>query len=325
MLDLTENENPLVSVVMLAYNHDKYIGQAIEGVLAQKSTFPFELIIANDCSTDDTLKICREYQQKNPNIIRILPRDKNLGMSKNFSDALQNSKGKYIAPCEGDDYWINPNKLERQVRFLENNPAYSGACSNVKRFIETQNIYETDIRYHDFKEEEDFSPEILLLQGLIYTPTFIFRNKLFDPKIIENFLVCDIYTELLVSSKGIIKFHNEIDAVYRIHQNGAMHSLIPKNPHRFFKEQIEFLDYFNNATNEKYKIQINQRKSYLKILLALTDQSNSLVIKLSHGLQYFLNKETPKTLQKLKNTFRLVFPNVTQKLKQISQSKVENL
>jgi glycosyltransferase involved in cell wall biosynthesis len=113
---------PTVSVAMITYNHEKFIAQAIESVLMQKTTFPIELVIGEDCSTDGTRRIVEEYARKFPRVIRVGLRQGNVGPSKNGMATLGACRGKYVATLEGDDYWTDPNKLEKQVGFLEANP-----------------------------------------------------------------------------------------------------------------------------------------------------------------------------------------------------------
>jgi glycosyltransferase involved in cell wall biosynthesis len=113
---------PLVSVLMMTYNHIAYIAQAIEGVLRQKVSFPIELVIGEDCSTDGTREVALEYQQRYPDIIRVLAWEKNVGMTRNGYDTTKACRGKYIAFCEGDDYWHHPDKLQRQADHLESHP-----------------------------------------------------------------------------------------------------------------------------------------------------------------------------------------------------------
>ena len=115
-------KDPLVSVMMITYNHAPYIAQAIEGVLRQKVDFPIELVIGEDCSTDGTREIVLEYEKKSPQFIRVIMSDKNVGMKKNALRTGRNCRGKYIAFCEGDDYWHHPDKLQKQVDYLENHP-----------------------------------------------------------------------------------------------------------------------------------------------------------------------------------------------------------
>jgi len=117
----------MVSVLMLTYNHQEFIAQAIEGVLSQKTTFDIELIIANDYSTDNTDSIIKKIIEKDNNAkekIKYINNSKNIGMQPNFILAYNHCKGKYIAECEGDDYWTDPLKLQKQVDFLEANPDY---------------------------------------------------------------------------------------------------------------------------------------------------------------------------------------------------------
>jgi len=113
---------PLVSVMMITYNHAPFIGQAIEGVLQQKTDFPFELIIGEDCSPDGTREIVFEYQKKYPDIIRVITSDKNVGATKNGLRTMKACQGKYLAFCEGDDYWHHPYKLQKQVDYMESTP-----------------------------------------------------------------------------------------------------------------------------------------------------------------------------------------------------------
>ena len=122
------SEKPLVSVFMITYNHEKFIAQAIEGVLMQKTNFPFELIIGEDCSTDRTREIVVDYAQRFPEIIKPILHEKNVGMKSNMNTCMQACSGKYTAICEGDDYWIDSLKLQKQVGFLEAHSDFS-MCS----------------------------------------------------------------------------------------------------------------------------------------------------------------------------------------------------
>jgi glycosyltransferase involved in cell wall biosynthesis len=112
----------LVSVKMITYNHAPYIAQAIEGVLEQQTNFPFELVIGEDCSTDGTREIVFEYQKKYPDVIRVITSESNVGMKRNGYRTTKVCRGEYIAFCEGDDYWHDPSKLQKQVDYLESHP-----------------------------------------------------------------------------------------------------------------------------------------------------------------------------------------------------------
>jgi len=129
-----EIRKPLLSIICLTYNHEKYIRQAITGVMFQKTNFDFELLIADDCSKDSTLSIAKEYAMKYPHIIKVLETDSNVGMYQNEKRVLSNVKSKYIMFCEGDDYWIDKNKIQTQINFLEKNDRISLVFTN--RFID---------------------------------------------------------------------------------------------------------------------------------------------------------------------------------------------
>jgi len=113
---------PLVSVAMVTYNHAPYIADAIKGVLLQETNFQIELVIGEDCSTDGTREIVFNYQKKYPNVIRVITSEKNVGGKENSQRIRKSCRGKYIAYCEGDDYWHDPYKLRKQVDYLEGHP-----------------------------------------------------------------------------------------------------------------------------------------------------------------------------------------------------------
>ncbi len=115
-----------VSVCMIAYNHEKYIEEAVKSVLEQDVSFEYEIVIGEDCSTDTTASILRELERKNLNRIKVIYRPANLGSKANFLNALSECKGEYVAFLEGDDYWTSNNKLQRQVDFLNRNREVAG-------------------------------------------------------------------------------------------------------------------------------------------------------------------------------------------------------
>ncbi len=115
---------PIVSVIMTTYNHSRFIAQAIDSVLSQKTNFPIELIIGEDCSTDNTRQICLDYQQKDPTIIRLFLPEENVGFLRNYGQLLKLCRGKYIAIISGDDYWCDSTKLQKQYDCLEQKEGY---------------------------------------------------------------------------------------------------------------------------------------------------------------------------------------------------------
>ena len=128
---------PLVAVCMTAYNHAPYIGRAIEGVLSQRTTFAVELVLSDDCSTDGTGAICRDYAARYPDRIRLLTGDVNVGMRANYRRTIEACRGRYVAMCDGDDWWCDPLKLQRQVEALEADPACGLSYTRSERRFET--------------------------------------------------------------------------------------------------------------------------------------------------------------------------------------------
>ena len=124
----------MVSVIMLAYNHEKYIAQAIESVLAQRTAFSYELLIGDDASGDTTPEIIRAYAHRAPDRVRPVLRRENLGATKNLSDLMCRARGRYVAYLEGDDFWCDGEKLQRQVDFLEQHADYIG-CTHRCRIV----------------------------------------------------------------------------------------------------------------------------------------------------------------------------------------------
>jgi glycosyltransferase involved in cell wall biosynthesis len=232
MTKQTLNENDIsVSVSMVTYNHEKYIAQAIESVLMQKTNFPVHLFIGDDGSTDETQQICLSYKSKYPDKITLILREKNTGMIYNIKDTFEsafNSGAKYIALLEGDDYWTDKDKLQKQVDFLENNPEYSMCFTNAKRLYEGTN---TIAEYYPFVPENEYSFEELLYYNFVSNLTIVFRNKIHFPDWYIKVFPGDWQMHLLNAKKGKIGFINEYTAVYRHHESGVVsaNSLIDNN------------------------------------------------------------------------------------------------
>ena len=139
---------PLVSIICSTYNHGLYISQCLDGFLMQKTNFPFEILIHDDASTDNTPDIIREYEHNHPQVIRpIYQKENKYSKKEDIFAKYQCSRvrGKYIAICEGDDYWIDPLKLQKQIDFLENNPDYGMIYTTSKVYNQKEGKIEKDI------------------------------------------------------------------------------------------------------------------------------------------------------------------------------------
>lgn len=216
--------NPLVSICCLTYNHENFIRDTLEGFLMQQTNFPIEIIIHEDASTDNTANVIREYQAKHPHLIKpILQTENQYSQGKDvFSITVNQAQGKYIALCEGDDYWTDPLKLQKQVDFLETNPDFSICFHNVA--IINEDYPERNRLFND-----DLTPAIStldnLLEGVNYIATCsavvktnLIRNL---PDWFTNICFGDYALWIIASRHGKIKYINEIMGVYRIHQGGV--------------------------------------------------------------------------------------------------------
>ena len=163
---ISDMEQPLVSICCITYNHAKYIRQCLEGFLMQKTSFSYEIVINDDCSTDGTTDIIREYEARYPNLISPIYHAENeysKGVRGMFATyCFPKAKGKYIAMCEGDDYWIDPLKLQKQVDFMEENPDYSMCFHNAMRLNERAEDKERIKSFCNFNKSRQISTEEII-------------------------------------------------------------------------------------------------------------------------------------------------------------------
>jgi glycosyltransferase involved in cell wall biosynthesis len=213
-----EEIQPKVSVFMITYNHERFIAQAIESVLMQQTDFSYELVIGEDCSTDRTRQICKEYQEKYPDKIRLLLAEKNLGIRENGLRTLRACRGQYIAFLEGDDYWTTPRKLQMQTDFLDSDPDFA-LCFTREDMIDESDGKGVRPRPRDIREVTTI--EDICQDDYISSPTVIFRN---NPAIKDEFTPdCQTFDWILwvfIAQYGKIKFIDEVTAVYRFHKGG---------------------------------------------------------------------------------------------------------
>jgi len=207
------------SIICVTYNHAQYIRQALDGFLMQKTTFPYEIIIADDCSSDGTSAICAEYEERYPDKIRHLKGEYNVGGVENERCAIEASQGEYIAVCEGDDYWIDPKKLQKQVDFLDAHPDYSVTWTRYEKYLQTEDKYLSDGNGDLFTEEQesiDITTHMFLHRWITQYLTMVFRRSAYDNtwcKQYKYYRDSHQFYHLLHNGKGAIL--NFIGGVYR--------------------------------------------------------------------------------------------------------------
>lgn len=237
---------PLVSVLMITYNHEAYIKEAIEGTISQKTNFPIEIVIADDASKDSTPKIIENFANKYPNIIKPILRTKNLGPNTNWLDAYSKCSGKYIALCEGDDYWIDEYKLQKQVDFLEHQRNYIFTFHDT--LILNENTNQKNLRIGDRKIDEIVDLKSLIIENNIATASIVFKNVLDPstfPKWFESISKGDYALLILLAEKGAGILIPGVMSVYRVHGEGVwsgkQYAYHVKEAEKFYKHLIFYL------------------------------------------------------------------------------------
>jgi len=235
-------EAPLVSVTMLAYRHEEFIAQAIESVVGQQCGFPFELIIGEDCSPDRTREIVLEYQRRYPHLIRVLLSDQNVGMQANAVRCAAASRGKYAAPCDGDDYWCDTSKLARQIAVFEQQPECV-LVFHAAKTIDAQSGHEgiTGRRspYSRFLRTEEV---ILGDGGFIPTASIMLRAVPgLNPTWAVNSPVPDYAVQLCAAYLGRVAYIDRVMSVWRTNvPHSWSHRHTPDFSHQFeHARQIE--------------------------------------------------------------------------------------
>lgn len=288
--------NPLVSICCITYNHENYIREAIEGFLIQKTNFHFEILIHDDASIDKTAEIVREYEKLYPQLIRGIYQTENQfskGIKISPTFVWPKARGKYIALCEGDDYWTDPDKLQKQADFLEANPEYGMVYANVT-FVDEQNKLIPPSDYHKTRQNKIIDGYVFYdyLKGTfsIMTNTVLFRKDLIvqlELIDLKKWYIYDIwiYQRIMMNSK-INKFE-EIMGSYR-----NVHDSITKKGFTIEKKDFVLFDnlYFFKKIREKEKYP-QKDIILLKFILILLIKSKIGItnkIKLVLLLFYFL-------------------------------------
>lgn len=210
-----------VSVAICAYNHEKFIAEAIESVLSQEVDFEYEIVVADDYSTDGTASIVQKYQRKHPRIIRLIQNKENVGAIKNDVLVHQACTGEYLAALEGDDYWISKDKLARQVAFLDEHPDYPACFHAVESFndVGERNPHLTPSTEY----RRDLAQEDLLDAVLIYVNSLMYRKSIVSGPFLErygNAVVGDYEFYVMLTKYGPLGYIEGLLSAYRRHSSG---------------------------------------------------------------------------------------------------------
>jgi glycosyltransferase involved in cell wall biosynthesis len=210
----------LVSVVCITFNQEKYISEALDSFLAQKTRFPFEVIVHDDCSTDGTRRVIENYVASYPRIIKpVFQRENQFSQGKRPTFvASKYAKGRYIALCEGDDFWIGTDKLKKQVDVLENNLDYSAVTHQTIKFFEDDRA---EPQLFTEVQKDHWELDDLMLGRKYHTASLMVRGEIFrDNEIPVKIVSGDKAISFLLLSFGKIKYLSEPMAVYRKNPGG---------------------------------------------------------------------------------------------------------
>lgn len=257
----------LLDINIAVYNHARFLRQTLDGVLSQKTTFAFRVLIGDDCSTDGSIDILKEYEARYSNV-EVIYQSKNLGIGKGESNGkilLKNSTAKYLTLLDGDDYWTDVHKLQKQIDFLEKNPGFSITHHRVLLLRNEELVKDY------LNQRTPFTTGIAdLAQGnYIRTVSAIFRNHLTDPAFpykIDD-VTGDYYLYMATATRGKIKYFPEEMGVYRLHQGGIWsHHVAPSMRETWLTNLDKLGPLFSGEITHRLN------KQYLEVAEALMQQ-----------------------------------------------------
>ena len=271
---------PMVSIFCMVYNHEQYVAEAIEGFLMQKTNFSSVIVIGEDCSKDKSREILLQYAERFPGKFKLLLHNTNVGAVKNQELVLENCNGKYIALCEGDDYWTNSLKLQKQVDFLEKNTDYGLVHTKYELLDEKTN----SVKIHEIKKVDADSFRNYALTGDMRTMTVLFRsalllhiNDLMKQDFMQNAPIGDRALFLYIGTQAKMAYLDEVTGVYRlVAQNSASRFNQMGKYFSFLKKvcqlNIDLFLYLKLTDFDDYLKQQNKRKNFYETLEAYCDK-----------------------------------------------------
>ena len=237
----------MISILVCTYNQEKYLAQALDSVLMQKCDEPFEILIGDDCSTDNTSWIADDYQLRNPNIIRVIRPDKNGGASLNFISLAKEARGEVLCCCDGDDFWLKHDVLQKQINVFRANPDVGMICAKAKCYIQEKGVYQGTLGYAGAEN----LMTMLRDNRDVAAPTIAFRRDLMLRCIADSKWYIDqnwFYDSIMAywfAYNSSIKFIDEELAAYRVLTNSACHADSPEKDaeytRRYFMVKWHFI------------------------------------------------------------------------------------
>lgn len=293
-------EDLLFSVAIITYNQEKYISQTLDSILQQEHSFKYEIVIGDDCSTDETQEIIKKYAEKYPDIIKPIFNNPNLGIIKNYFNVINHCSGKYIMECAGDDFWL-PGKVEKQIKFMETHPDIGMCYGQAREWIEEKNSFGEKL-FGSKKETIDS----LLKGNNIPALTVCFRNNLIKAYIEEvsplrkNWKMEDYPQWLWFSLRSKIFFLEDILGVYRNLNDSACHIKNINKQFLFNKNYYEIASYFASLAKIDFHV-VEDDEIYFYIYWKILKDQYSLDVyrKLTYHFKKIKNKSLSLYLRKI--------------------------
>ncbi|MCQ6962318.1 glycosyltransferase family 2 protein [Methanolobus chelungpuianus] len=325
---MDKQERIMVSICCITYNHEKYVAKAIEGFLMQETDFKYEVVVHDDASTDHTADIIRSYEQKYPEIIKpiyqtINQHSKGVRVLPTF--IYPKATGKYIALCEGDDYWTDPHKLKKQVDHMEQNPGCTFCFHNAFLENDTAGLLKKAMVPHTDQNKKYYSNQNrkynageLQLLGFIPTASFLYPKKVVNdlPDWYFDAPAGDLAIKLIATSHGYAYYINEIMSVYRINVQSSMTAQWKKEDRtkkiQRIKGFVSTLDAFDKWTDHRFGNEIEESKTSFELRLELA-KGNKRMLSEERYKDYFRKLGSR---EKINLYIRLYFPRLITFLKE---------
>ena len=302
---------PLVSICCLAYNHEPYIRECLDGMLMQRTTFKFEILIHDDASTDNTAKIIKEYAEKYPTIIKpILQTENQYSKGKGIliPFVYPRAKAKYIALCEGDDYWIDPYKLQKQVDFLEANEEYSLCFHNAIEHWEDGS--REDSIFSDV-EDRDYSAVEIYKKWTIPTASVVFRKDVIDSlrykevSLNPKFIYGDIILFLTCAEFGKLRGFTDTMSIYRRHIGGIVYGFNLKRDYKQCIHDIEIGKVFKGKEIKNTSLFFSSSRAFRVMLHCICLRDYELLSKSFRVFLKTINLRTVVSIPRIIASFTL--------------------
>jgi len=255
-----------INIILITYNHAGYVRQTLDSIIMQQTPYDVEIIVADDCSTDNTFEIIQEYESKTSFSFHYLPKTHNLGYVRNYQQAFAACTGDYVAIMEGDDYWIKPNHLQNHIDHLENLPDSSMSYNRHLRLFEDQNREEIFGWAGDKDYQEVTTGQMALGNKIGNLSCCVFRGthiRDLDPKLFDM-EIADWMLGMYMGQFGPLLYLKDVTSAYRIHDNGQWSRMTEKDQ---CIRVIELINEYDKYFNYKYTEYFTKHKRRLGILL----------------------------------------------------------